>query len=370
MTYVIGWKSQNAVFLAADTALTSPPDRRTAHVTMSSFGQSHVAHNESEGLIVEERVLKLFLRRDIGLAFAGSYLLALRLAATFYESIESGANPRAALDAALFANRIQGDDVVQLAIAYHSDGPKLLSLNASARGADIVDDQDFVQLGNPLPIHRELTNKWVGDALQQIPHDSRTHLASLLGIFQSYNLFSPQMERGIGGAFCGLYVDETGGNWQPDILYVEYGGDSPKNVGICFRHNSLIINSPVIGQSRSFSNWLPPNETQSTAFTLAQKAVLKGKRLNRTAEYEYIAMIAVTNLTVTVIEMRRRLQHALIWLKYRKDEEGSGTQMTIFPQLRRLMEDTGKGLKVVSYAFPQIRRVPEQMVKRTKIRYE
>jgi len=367
MTYALAWKTKSEVFLAADTALTSVPDPRTAHVTESSFGQKHVSH-ERQDRKVEERILKLFLKKNIGLTFAGSYGLALRVVSSFFEEIDKNKSPREALDSALFINRIRDGESLQLVIGYFDDEPRILSFNMDG-DFKVQEDARLVQIGNPLPVHKGLTNTWIADVSSKIIHNPEAHLSALLGIFQSYNLFSPQMERGIGGAFCGLYVDQTGGHWQPDILFMEYGGQREKHVSTCFRHDCLVINSPTIGQSRSFTNFLPP-QTQDYAYAQARKAVVKGDRLHRRAEYEYIVMLAVETLTVTVIEMQRKLQHALIWLKHIANETGEGTRVSIFPKLRKIMSDTGTGLTVVSYIKPNIKSIPKDKITTRDIRYD
>ncbi len=367
MTYALAWKSDSEVFLAADTALTSPPDPLNFHVVESSFGQAHVL-NEQEDARVEERVVKLFLRKNIGITFAGSYGLAIRVATSFYERIDQGDIPREALNWALFANPFPQGRTLQMVVAYHDGTPRLIAFNAN-HDSQISENEEIVQIGNPLPIHRQLTETWIRDVLSKIPDKPEWALSALLGIFQSYNLFSPQMERGIGGAFCGLLIDGNGGRWQPDILFIEYGGATEKHVSTCFRHDCLVINSPTIGRSRCMCSFLPP-QTQAFMYEQAQKAVAKGKRLNRNEEYEYIVFLGVESVTVTLIEMRRNTKHALVWLKHFKGEGGEGTQLHIFPALREIISRTETGLTVIQFVESKIKNIPENRIVRRVIRYD
>lgn len=367
MTYALGWKSDSEVFLAADTALTSPIDAMGFHTVESSFGQEHVLNDQEEER-VEERVVKLFLRNNIGITFAGSYALAIRVAASFYEKIEQEENPREALNWALFANPIPKGKDLQLVVAFHDGAPRLISFNVQHDG-QIREDEQLVQIGNPLARHRQLTETWINDVILTAAGEPALNLSALLGILQSYNLFSPQMERGIGGAFCGLYIDQSGGKWQPDILFVEYGGAREKNVSTCFRHDCLVINSPTIGQSRCLCSFVPP-QTQAYMYGQALKAVVKGKRLHRNEEYEYVVFLSVEHMTVTLIEMARHTKHALIWLKHIKDGAREGTQMSFFPGLREIASRTETGLTIIPYVEPNIKHIPDNRITRRDISYD
>lgn len=367
MTYVIAWKSDSEIFLSADTALTSLSDDKTLQITESSFGQPHVLSEDEENM-VEERVVKLFLRENIGVAFAGSYSLAIRVVTSFYEKIEKGKAPKVSLEEAIFDNRFPPGKTIQLVVAYYDSGPHIISFNVN-HDLKINEEEQIVQIGNPLHIHKKLSEIWIKDIYLKTKTKPVFNLVALLSIFQSYNLFSPQMERGIGGAFCGLFIDASGGRWQPDILYIEYGGLREKHVATLFRYDCLVVSSPVIGQSRCLCSFLPP-QTQKFMLQQSIKAIKDGKELQQTLKYDYLVVIGVENLTVVVIEMKKKLKHALIWLESFKDENGFGTKVLVFPKLKKILSDEGGGLSLVSFVPPNIPSVPEDRIKRRIIKYD
>ncbi len=367
MTYALAWKSESEAFLAADTALTSAPDPKTQNITQSSFGQDHVVNEE--GKKVEERVVKLFLKKNIGVVFAGNYSTALEIIGSFYEEIDRGKNPTDSLNEALFKNVIPSGKTVQLAIAYYDQGPKILSFNANHDFQ--IKEEERIQIGNPLPIHRKLSEDWFKDINSKINGRPSLNLTAFLGVFQSYNLFSPQMERGIGGAFCGLYIDKSGGRWQPDILFIEYGGDAEKLVSTCFRHDCLVVSSPVIGQSRCLVSFLP-SQTQAFLLGQAKKAVEKGKKLYKSAEFEYIVILGVKSVTVTVIEMRRNLKHVFIWLAHYVDRgrNRDGLKIAMFPKLKEIILNPESKLTVIDYIKSDVKEIPEEKILRKHISYD
>ena len=73
------------------------------------------------------------------------------------------------------------------------------------------------------------------------------------------------MRQGIGGAFCGLYVDQQGTHWQPDMGYMLYDtnhitklkGDKSieigDSIGVFVRDDLLLVSSPITGGITAFT---------------------------------------------------------------------------------------------------------------------
>ena len=67
MSYVLGWKTQSNVYLAADSMITSAP---TKVDVQSSFGERHIC----EGTIsVAERALKIVVDDDLAIGLCGDF---------------------------------------------------------------------------------------------------------------------------------------------------------------------------------------------------------------------------------------------------------------------------------------------------------
>lgn len=367
MTYSLAWRSDKEIYMAADTAITSSGDFLGLNTQESSFGQEHFL-NKDKSQSVEESVVKLFLKDNVGMTFAGSYGLAIRLAQSFYEEIAKGVKPLEALKFSLFSNPPIENENIQLAIGYIDNGPKLITYNAKP-DSGIEENHKIIQLGNPLNFHKDLSEDWINDLINS-SYSADLGLTAMLGVFQSYNLFSPQMERGIGGAFCGLYIDDLGGHWQPDILFIEDGGKRPKLVSTCFRHECLVINSPTIGKSRCLMSYIPPLSMEFLQLQ-TRKAVIKGKMLSQKAEFEYIVILNVEGVTITVIEMKRNRKHGIIWIEPHQDEKGSYFEISLFYKIRKLLRRTAPGLVVLHYWAPNIKKIPEdKVVKGAIIKYD
>lgn len=364
MTYALAWRTPNEVFMAADSAMTTRGENITPMTQESSFGEGHFV-DDQRSVVVEERVVKLFLRNNVAITFAGSYRLAINIITSIYDHLGSEMSPRAALEAALFTHRFPQGETVQLAIGYFDTQPRLISFNSNG-DLLIREDEQIVQIGNPLPVHRNLSENWIRDVAYEADAEAGMRLSALLGVFQSYTIFSPQMERGIGGSFSGLYVDSQGGRWQPDILFIEYGSERGKIVSTCFRHNCLVVNSPTIGQSRCLMSYTLPADMR-LLLGQTQKAIEKGRKLRLNAEYEYVVIFHAGKVNITLIEMQRNRKHTLIWLQPLTEERRSGLQLTIFPALKKILNRTEPGLFVAHFAKSKVKSIPEHIIDRSEI---
>lgn len=353
--------------MAADTALTTLGESQKLDFLESAFGQDHFLSDDQDRK-VQEAVVKLFLKNDIGITFAGRYDLAIKIIKAFYQKVSEGMSVLESLRYAIFLNSpFPNGQSVQLAIGYFDGESKLVSFNSQGN-LRIREDESLVQLGNALPIHRQLTERWVNDISGNSEWTSELQLSSMLGVLQSYNLFSPQMDRGIGGAFGGLYVDAAGGKWQPDILFVEYGGPREKLVSTCFRHDRLLISSPIIGQSRCLLTYIPPASEQ---FLVSQslKAVSKARMLERRAEYQYAVILGVNAITLTILEMKRQKAHDLFRIQTGTGPRGDWTKLTLLPELTHVINRDDGGFMVIPYQTPRKERIPEERIKRKDVSY-
>ncbi len=352
MTYPLAWKTKESVFLAADTAITTISEEKlNLGIKESSFGQENFL-DEEEGRMVEERVVKLFLRKNIGITFAGNYILALKVTTIFYKKINEGCEIREALNEALFLNPIPNNKSLEFIVGYYENKPKLLYFNSKI-GSTIKEGEGIIQIGNPLEVHKKLTEEWVNDTSNS-QAKPEVQLVAILGVLQSYNLFSPQMERGIGGAFCGLRISKDGGFWQPDILYMDYAVSQGKLVSTGFRHDSLVINSPNIGRSRCLASYTF-DMTQDRVYEQTKKAVEKGRKFHMNSQFEYIIMVHVQNVALTIVEMQRKNKHEFIWIESIKDDQEQGTKITLFPEMRAIANrpKEKEGLIIIPYRKPK-----------------
>jgi hypothetical protein len=361
MTYALGWKTENEVFLSADTAITTYSDDPELEFDVTSFGENHVADSEKK---VEERLVKLFLKDGIGLTFAGNVRLAFKIAETFYKEIESGSTPKEALQWSInLHNPRPTDKVVKIIIAYYQGGhPYLLSFN-SQDDHKIREDEVLIQVGSMPKAFIESTKKWISTATLNTQHKPALHLTAMLGVFQMYSIFGNLITTGVGGAFAGLYIDEHGGNWQPDIMFIMHRQGL---VSTCFRNGCLVVNSPMLGTYRCFISCFPSGSLEVIK-TQASEGLRRGVEVQREAKFDFVIIVDMKGMTLTLVEMQKNRKHELLWLKPYENAEGKGTEIATFPELLKVIEGKSQ-IKNIPYSSPKIKEIPKEKIRRILIK--
>lgn len=249
MTYCLGWKYKDSIFLLADTAVTKQAQPQTPR---SSFGQMH---DNVRGEHVEEALLKLIpLGRGLVAAFAGDVYWAGRCLDFIREhsaTIEGTANLLKSMQANL--GPFEDGREVELIVGNSTDSgySELLCWN-SKTGIDTY-DADFYQIGSLVSYHSALTT----DLLSTFANgnlDAERMLPILTAIVQSYGVHENLIDMYVGGLIFG--VKTSGGlvSWQKDINYVLYDPafQSPEIVSAVARDNSLVVRSSLTNDTRIF----------------------------------------------------------------------------------------------------------------------
>lgn len=359
MTYLIGWKTETSVFLAADSALTS---RRglSLDVNFSSFGEEHLNDGQR---IVEERMPKMLMKNNIGAAFAGTVSLATDIIYTFFNEIDNGKQPLEALKWAVgICNPTPLDDRSAVVLVAYTENahPYLLSFNANHDHV-IKEEHALVQAGSMPQNYKNFTEYSLSQILPNTVFEPDKHLASMLGIFQTYGVIDDLLAHGVGGAFSGLWIDDVGGHWQPDILYKL----DDKLVSTCFREDCFLIGSPTIGQSRCLIAYIPP-KSQSELLAQGQAGIAQAKDIQRNAKFDYVVMVNKKNSTIVLVEMKGNNRHELLWLDSFEREGRTGTSLVLFPLLQHIFEDD-VFFRSIPYLPPTIDLIPKDQIKVFKI---
>lgn len=354
MTYALGWRTEKAVFLAADSAVTTFGSDDAPDMPRSSFGESHYQDSSRK---VEERMPKLLLRKNIGVTFAGNVQLAVQIIQTFHAEIDKGSVPKIALKWAVGMHHPKPTDkTVTIIVGYYSDQhPHLLTFN-SQDDHSVREDEVLVQAGSLPKNHRDFTEFSLAHILPGTVFEPDRHLASMLGIFQMYSVFDELMDHGVGGAFSGLFIDEAGGRWQPDILFIL----PDKMISTCYREDCLLVGSPTIGESRCLIAYLPP-KAKAEILKQAEKAIEQGKKVQKEAVYDFVVLPNGEKKTLTLIQMQKNPKHAFLWLQPFSKDGRTGTSIARFPELQAIQEEP-VFFKNIPYMPPTMDSIPEDKI--------
>jgi hypothetical protein len=308
MTYCVGWKSQSAVFLAADSAETSFDEPK---LKLSTMGEKHsTLRGQTDGPFVQESALKLHDFGQCAVTFAGDCGDGYRVIGNMKQALARGAT---ALDA--FADSIIDRTGAQVILAFMDDNRPMLAVWNADGDATLRVDVNRIQLGTINDDYRALTSKML-DTILGFPDHSNRILALTLSLLQSYGIHDYLIERGIGGAFCGLYVDSEGVKWQPDMLCliahprltnVDSVGSFARDGVWCLFNSATEAGTIVIGNRRE-------NESGEICRQRMQDVRLAFSQRNEEAQFDFVTVLNTGHHVASVIELLGHREHELLTL--------------------------------------------------------
>jgi hypothetical protein len=242
MTYCVGWKYRDAVFLLADTAVT-----KNAHpsITHSSFGQLHA---EVRGEHVEEGLLKLVpLNSGTVAAFAGDVGLATSCLEFIHAQMTATTRPRYLFSALTVSlGPFPEDRPVDILLAFSDDAGhcELVHWN-SLQGLDPT-ESDYYQIGSLTSYHAALTPALLSQFVSR-NMDTERMLSVVSAIVQSYGIHHDLISMNVGGLVFGVQSRLGSVTWQADTNYFLYSPDFSFRAIITAiaRDNTLVVSSSI-----------------------------------------------------------------------------------------------------------------------------
>jgi hypothetical protein len=214
MTFILGWREEDCVFICADSAVThrQPPLGNT-----TSFGELQ----KLDRVTVEERAVKLLeLSHDTLVAVCGDASAALDFVLSVRTRLKFTDTPLRTILVEVAAIA-PPSDVFELLFGHIVDGHPDLTVFSSLNGIGGPIGNGFIALGSLPAAKKDLAASLVTAVRQHgLPPDAR--LGCALVALQSIGITEYLPEHGVGGAFFGARVTRTGVVWQPDLGYLTY----------------------------------------------------------------------------------------------------------------------------------------------------
>jgi len=258
MTYCIAWKSTEAVFMTSDSVITKTGDPTPLNKETSSLGELSISR---ENVKVEEGINKVYrIAEDLLISFAGDVSLFFQV----FENIKKYFYDLSALKAielGINSVRTTGILELQLLIGFKSnDNLYLYSFNT------LFDNQlkehsdlEFVHIGSlsSTNLGERIKNTFLNSFAKEKSNSfiSQIYLHFLI---QSYSIYEPTMEVGVGGLYNSAFITKKNVNFIDDTSIIIYEPLTNQNtivpIGICnyfnrwdaFIYNSTISNSKEI----------------------------------------------------------------------------------------------------------------------------
>ncbi len=314
MTYILGWKTGSAVYLAADSAIehkqsTNPtnPTRVSQSIT-SSFGERSVYEPQRT---VIEGVQKLINLGDAAVAICGDYGLCREVVTTFKDALSIVDDPRMALEVAVKSNGPFNDPnrQVHLIVAFpESPKPALLAFNIEKdQIIHEVQTDHLVQFGSIDPAHKSVSPQMI-KRLRSLDFQSDQLLVCTLAFLQSYGIHSYLLEHGVGGTFSGLTIGGRSIEWQKDILFCLHNVDNPdvNLVSSIVRDHVLVVRSTLSNSCNYFGDSLTGglNDDWKARWWDPAFEFPKG------GQFDFVVLLNTRFRIITVVEMLKHLTSA------------------------------------------------------------
>lgn len=274
MTYCLAWKTKHAAFLLADTAVTL--NKSLGVRKYSSFGE--LQGSEGKETVIESLLKINVFGKTCALVFSGDVELANSIIDSLKFYLDSGESPRRAFRAAIRTNSpfSKFKSVSILFTFFDGQVPVLLKFDSTNPTA-FIDDLDIVQIGSMGSYYPAFSDYIIRSFIDGSSKPGNI-LAAITAVLQSYGIHSVLAKMYVGGAFFGLYLDQSGVYWQEDTTYVIYHENDQRlqlagliTVGI--RDNVLFVGSSLINETKFMSNRLSAAAIESWMNSTSQQVL-------------------------------------------------------------------------------------------------
>lgn len=243
MTYCFAWKSNNEIYIVADS-LTSTKSEfvSTENTTLSSVGELYGEYNSH---FIAETDTKISVKNNIVIAYAGKDI-------EIFEDVKRYLNEM--VDCLTIEQILEYlPDILidsELILAVKSNNVRLYYLNTS--GFREVENNIAIGSGSKIPD----LNYLMQDFMVTYPnpnYDPRKKLTAATAYLQMISIKNNFLNSGVGGTFCGVCIHNEI-EWNDDLLYFFYDEkfENKKLVNVIVRKNSIITGSDFTGLTKLF----------------------------------------------------------------------------------------------------------------------
>ncbi|PFO94288.1 hypothetical protein COJ88_17825 [Bacillus cereus] len=242
MTYCFGWKSDDEVYIVADSLTSSKSETAfEGEATLSSMGETYGEYNS---YFIAETDTKIYIKNNITVAFAGE--------------IDNFEEVKTNLD--LMEDYLSFEEIMnylsgmigesELIVGLKHENNKLYHLNN--RGFKEIDDYIAIGSGSEIPDLNNLMQEFTV-TYPDPSYEPRKKLSAATAYLQMLSIKNNFLDYGVGGTFCGVCIHKEI-EWTDDLLYFFYDGnfENKRLINVIIRKNSIVTGSDFTGLSKLF----------------------------------------------------------------------------------------------------------------------
>lgn len=216
MTYIIGWKKNNSVFLSGDIAITRK-SKLNLRNTQSIFGGELV---NKVDLSVNEECLKIFkINNKVIASFAGDVSLALEVIKQLKSYVDED-DPLPMIKFIIERINPLDDFSIFLGVVDKENNAGLYSYNLMGDNK-FLEHEEPIQDGSLGSKYQKFTTDFCNAIVEEEISDSDI-LAIVNTVHQNLIIQDNLLEKSVGGIFFGLRISPDEVRWQDDTTLVIY----------------------------------------------------------------------------------------------------------------------------------------------------
>ncbi|MGR6831331.1 hypothetical protein [Aliivibrio wodanis] len=341
MTYSVAWKTDTEVFIVADSAVTisNVHDSEEIHGTTSFCERQGRLDN---GNYVYESAYKIFSKSNVAYSLAGDANFGSEFIKDVAFRIEIGFDVETSIKGAIENYPdFKYKPSIEVTMAFYDEKPQLITVKN--KRANFVEFEDGLVLnGSPTNELINYTNTFHNVFMEdyfKIPLGSVSDeelLIKMIALLQSYGIHNYTIENGIGGAYAGVRVTDSGIVYQPDICYLISGEnpafDSQKIATVnANEHSVCIINTDISDVVISNNN---SDVTDSCRISLLESS----RNRFDSGEYKYFIFMNTFCHVVCIVNMNFSLDHYLLSIDVREDKKAT-LGLVVSTELQMMLND-------------------------------
>lgn len=311
MTYCFAWKTNNEVYIVADSLTSTKKSTNDHEADQSSLGEVYGKYNS---YFVAETDIKIYRKENFIIAFSGD----MRIYKEIKENLDLMVGHLTESEVINYLKGILGDAEIIMVIM-QNDNNELRLLNK--REDKIV--TDFVSIGSGKDIPdldnamKNFSQTFPSFDDEKIDDIQRKKLSAATAHLQLVSIKNNFLEYGVGGTVCGICIYENKVEWNDDLLYFFYDQNfkNKKLINVLIRRNTILTGSDFTGLTKLFRLPEIDNELNEVDMRKIHRSMMKNisSHIPR-----YIVFYSIELNNIYFYDTHRRTQTKLVRMYQRR----------------------------------------------------
>ncbi|MEK4715820.1 hypothetical protein [Sporosarcina sp. FSL K6-5500] len=326
MTYCFAWKSNNEIYIVADSLTSSENSNLEIEADYSSMGEKYGEYNSR---FITEWDTKIYVKENFVIAFSG-YV-------DTYEEIKRH------LDS--MVGQLPYNQIISYLQEIISEAEVILAVQQKENNKlFVVNKREFKEIKHYISIGSgrtiaDLDNLMIGFSNtfpdfkeENIDDEPRKKISAATAYLQMLSLKHNFLEFGVGGTVCGICIYDNKIVWNDDLLYFLYDEnfENKKLINMIIRNNSILTGSDFTGLTKLFG--IP--EVDTDLDEVQTRKLLRSMHKNM-ASYipRYIVFFSFELNNIYFYDTHRKTQTRLVRMFQRRSKGETKCELFTMPFL-------------------------------------